>query len=102
MQYDFSFVPGALYSRRLDIHARFGGQQQGGISTPAEAPVVIIFTGEAGQTHGYHDFWDDEGFFHYFGEGQRGDMKLVRGNREILEHRTFDKRLMTCPHLPYR
>jgi hypothetical protein len=64
--------------------------------------VVIIFTGEAGQTHGYHDFWDDEGFFHYFGEGQRGDMKLVRGNREILEHRTFDKRLMTCPHLPYR
>ena len=26
------------YHRRDDIHARFGGQQQGGISTPADVP----------------------------------------------------------------
>ena len=34
------FEIGKIYSRRTDIHARFGGQQQGGISTPASAPII--------------------------------------------------------------
>jgi hypothetical protein len=34
-------------------HARFGGQQQGGIITPANHPVEIIITGEDGLQHGY-------------------------------------------------
>jgi hypothetical protein len=29
------FVPEQLYHRRRDIHARFGGQEQGGMITPA-------------------------------------------------------------------
>ena len=49
--------PGAL---RLgwftsDIHERFGGQQQVGIITPADHPVVIVITGEEELQHGYAD-----------------------------------------------
>jgi 5-methylcytosine-specific restriction enzyme A len=88
------FEVGALYHRRDQIHGILGGQQQGGISTPADAPFVIIFTGEAGATHGYNDFWDDEERLHYFGEGQRGDMTMTGGNRAILEHKQNGKRLL--------
>ena len=35
------------YSRRADIHAKYGGQQQGGIITPSQHRLVIIVTGEA-------------------------------------------------------
>ena len=78
------FVVGALYHRRDDIHARFGGQMQGGISTPGYHPFVFIFTGEAGKAHGYSDFWESEDLFHYYGEGQAGDMEYKGGNRAIL------------------
>jgi len=44
----WGFEIGRLYNRRNDIHARFGGQQQGGIITPRDHPLVIIITGEIG------------------------------------------------------
>ena len=87
------FVPGALYSRSSDIHGRFAGQKQGGISTPTSVPVVFLFTSTVGQQHGYDDFWDDEDRYHYYGEGQSGDMKMVAGNRAIAQHRTDGRRL---------
>ncbi len=100
------FEIGALYSRKMQIHALLGGQQQGGISTPRDQPFVIIFTGEAGKSHGYHDFWDDEGIFHYFGEGQSGDMQMVGGNRAINRHIEKGKRLLMFKSMghgkPYR
>jgi 5-methylcytosine-specific restriction protein A len=100
------FEVGALYNRKAQIHALLGGQQQGGISTPRDQPFVIIFTGEAGKSHGYHDFWDDDGIFHYFGEGQIGDMKMVAGNRAIDCHHEEDKRLLMFKSMghgrPYR
>ncbi|MBS0583589.1 MAG: HNH endonuclease [Proteobacteria bacterium] len=103
---DLPYEIGALYSRRNDIHARLGGQQQGGISTPATSPFVILFTGEAGQQHGYHDFWDDQGILHYYGEGQRGDMQDRGGNRAIREHLLNNKRLLLFQMMghgqPYR
>ena len=80
------FVEGTTYSRRADIHGRFGGQQQGGICTPAGTPVVILFTGEGGMAHGYADGWTEDGTFRYFGEGQVGDMTFVRGNKAIRDH----------------
>lgn len=91
---DLPFELGALYSRRDQIHGLLGGQRQGGISTPASSPFVILFTGEAGKQHGYHDFWDDNGVFHYYGEGQRGDMKFSGGNLAIREHLNNGKRLL--------
>ena len=103
---DVPFKVGALYHRRDEIHARFGGQRQGGISTPKDSPVVILFTGEAGATHGYHDFWDDDGLLHYFGEGQAGDMTYSGGNRAILNHDVDGKALLLFQMMgkgqPYR
>jgi 5-methylcytosine-specific restriction protein A len=102
----FDYEVGALYNRLRDIHEVHGGQRQGGISTPARSPVVIIFTGEAGAAHGYHDFWDDSGVFHYFGEGQVGDMTLSKGNRAILRHQQDGKHLLLFQMMgagkPYR
>lgn len=103
---ELPFEIGALYSRKDQIHSLLGGQQQGGIATPAEHAFVIIFTGEAGEAHGYSDYWDEDGFFHYFGEGQSGDMVFRSGNRAILDHVKNGKRLIafqsTGKGKPYR
>jgi 5-methylcytosine-specific restriction protein A len=80
------FDVGRVYDRRRDIHGRFGGQQQGGISTPTRYPCVFLFTGPSGEQHGYRDGWDDNGVFLYTGEGQSGDMSFTRGNLAIHDH----------------
>jgi 5-methylcytosine-specific restriction enzyme A len=74
---------GRTYNRRRDIHGRFGGQQQGGISTPKDYPLVVAFTGTSGQQHGYADGWTTDGVYRYFGEGQAGDMAWRGGNAAI-------------------
>src|SRR4051794_26028499 len=80
------FEVGRTYSRRRDIHQRFGGQERGGIATPSSVPFVFLFTGESGSEFGYRDSWREDGTFAYTGEGQRGDMEFVRGNRAIRDH----------------
>jgi 5-methylcytosine-specific restriction enzyme A len=72
--------------KRSEIHLQYGGQGQGGISTPADHNLILLFTGESGEQYGYSDGWTDEGAFLYTGEGQIGDMEFVRGNRAILSH----------------
>lgn len=103
---DLPFQMGALYNRRIDIHERWGGQRQGGISTPKDGPFVFIFTGEAGKSHGYHDAWGEDGILEYFGEGQSGDMTMTAGNRAIDQHVQDGKRLLVFKSLghgkPYR
>jgi len=81
-----------VYARR-DIHARYGGQPQGGISTPRRHPVVFLFTGEAGEAHGYEDGWFGDGVFQYSGQGQVGNMKFDRGNLAIRDHALTGKDL---------
>lgn len=81
-----NYIIGNEYSRKRDIHAFFGGQQQGGISTPSEFPYVFIFTGKSGEEYGYEDGWQDDGVFLYTGEGQVGDMTMTAGNKAIAEH----------------
>ena len=88
------FIEGAIYNRRRDIHDRFGGQRQGGVSTPSKVPFIFIFTGTSGEAHGYSDGSASDGTFHYFGEGQHGDMAFVRGNKAILEHAENGKSLL--------
>ncbi|MFK5596357.1 HNH endonuclease [Methylobacterium sp. HMF5984] len=83
-----------VYNRRQDIHAVYGGQQQGGICTPSQHPVIIVFTGSSGEQHGYADGWSSEGVFRYFGEGQLGDMVFERGNRAIRDHLVDGKDLL--------
>ena len=88
------FKLGQEYSRQKDIHRVFGGQQQGGISTPAEQPFVFIFTGKSGEEFGYEDGWQDDGVFLYTGEGQVGDMQMSGGNKSIIEHAEQGKELL--------
>src|SRR4051812_25124871 len=83
---------GSVYRRR-DLHDRFGGQRQGGIATPTDHPVLLLFTGHSGSQHGYDDGWAD-GVFCYFGEGQKGDMEFARGNRAIRDHAAEGKDLL--------
>jgi 5-methylcytosine-specific restriction protein A len=78
-----SFEVGRVYSRWADIHRLYGGQQQGGISTPTRFPCLFLFTGPSGEQHGYRDGWNDDGVFLYTGEGQLGDMEFIRGNLAI-------------------
>ena len=92
------FRQGALYSRR-GLHEEYGGQQQGGISTPARHRFIMLFTGGAGRQYGYQDSWTDNGLFLYTGEGQRGDMSFVRGNRAIRDHLQNSKELHLFEHV---
>lgn len=92
--------PGARLARK-DLHELIsttygggGGQRQGGISTPKQAPEILFFTDPAtGTQHGYIDEWREDGHFHYTGEGQRGDQRMQGGNRAIAEHRKTGRRL---------
>lgn len=93
------FERGRVYVRR-ELHNQFGGQDQGGISTPAGSPIILLFTGEAGRQYGYNDGWEAEGTFRYFGEGQRGDMRFVRGNRAIRDHGVEGKELHLFEKMP--
>jgi len=80
-----ALIEGQTYRRRT-LHEAYGGQPQGGISTPARYPMVLIFTGKSGHQYGYQDEWLDADRFDYVGEGQRGDMQMSKGNAAILNH----------------
>ena len=90
----WGFEVGRTYNRRQDIHAKFAGQQQGGIITPKEHNLVIIVTGEEGGQHGYEDGLRPDGVFEYFGEGQIGDMVMLRGNKAVIDHAENGKDLL--------
>lgn len=89
------FVVGKDYSRRRDIHDRYGGQRQSGISASSSSPFIFIFSGSSGEAYGYEDGWhEDEKVFLYSGEGQVGDMQFTRGNRAIRDHAQDGKQLL--------
>jgi len=103
---ELPFQIGALYNRQAHIHGLFGGDQQSGISTPKDHPVIFAFTGEAGFSHGYRDFWDDDGIFHYYGEGRAGNMHYTRKNLAVEQHMADGKKLLIFQMMgkgrPYR
>ena len=69
--------------RRSEIHRAFAGQAQGGVSTPADHPMLFIFTSTSGEQFGYKDEFKPDGIFHYTGEGQEGDMQMSRKRQRI-------------------
>jgi len=79
------FTQDQVYKRSA-IHDQYGGNRQGGIASSAQHPSIFIFTGKAGQEHGYRDGWDNHEVFSYTGEGQVGDMQFIKGNLALLEH----------------
>lgn len=87
------FEAGVVYNRREDLHGPYGGQEQGGISTPADHPFIFLFTGDTGSEFGYRDEFRPDGIYWYTGEGQEGDMEMVRGNKAIRDHQANNKEL---------
>lgn len=86
------FVPGQVY-RRKDLHKQYGGQEQGGISTPKDHAVVFLISGASGSQYGYTDGFRDDGMYWYTGEGQVGDMEMKRGNAAVRDHKQSGKAL---------
>lgn len=70
------FRPGIACSRQ-EIHRLFGGQRQGGISTPVGHAVVLLFSNTRGHAYGYQDGWREDGFYHYTGMSEV--KKFTRG-----------------------
>ncbi len=79
--------------KRSDIHDRFGGNRQGGISPSGKHPYIFIFTGAAGHQHGYKDTWENPKVFSYTGEGQLGNMEFKMGNLGLRDHVRNGKRV---------
>ncbi|KUL69967.1 MULTISPECIES: hypothetical protein [unclassified Streptomyces] len=83
---EWNLEPGDVIERK-QLHVKYGGRTQGGIGPSAKTPNVMIFTDPiAGEKHGYYDGWMPDGLFHYSGEGQYGDQRMLSGNASILNH----------------
>ncbi|MGJ6968930.1 restriction endonuclease [Streptosporangium sp. G11] len=83
----WTLTPGQPIERKR-LHEQFGGRTQGGIGPSSRTPNVFVFTDPiAGEKHGYFDGWMPDGLFHYSGEGQYGDQRMISGNASILNHR---------------
>jgi hypothetical protein len=79
---------------RRELHAAVGGQTQSGISPSAKERVILLFSDPvSGPEHGYIDNWQADGFYHYTGEGQRGDQVMMRGNKAIRDHTLSEREL---------
>ncbi len=81
-------VIGGEYKRK-ELHNYFGGQRQGGISTPKDYPYIFIFTNKRGVNYGYVDGWGEDGFF----------LTLVKDKMEICSSNQVIKQLETTENL---
>lgn len=86
------FIPNQILTRSA-IHDQFGGSRQSGISPSAKFSYIFIFSGHQGKSHGYQDGWDNPNVYSYTGEGQDGDMRYVKGNLALRDHRKNGKRV---------
>lgn len=77
-----ALVVGREY-RRKELHDRFGGSRQSGISSAPRHNMILLFSGASGEQYGYSDSFQPDGTFWYSGEGQSGDMQMTRGNLAI-------------------
>jgi hypothetical protein len=86
--------PGEV-NKRLDIHRRFGGGRQSGISPSALTKNVLVFSDpETGRKYGYdrHEGRHEDGSYRYTGEGQTGDQKISSsGNAALLSAESRDR-----------
>ncbi len=86
MTIEWTLTPGTSIERVL-LQAEYGGRTQGGIGPSRKSPNVFVFSDPvAGEPHGYYDGWQNDGCFHYTGEGQYGDQQMKSGNASILNH----------------
>lgn len=86
------FDEGETY-RRKELHDKYGGRRYSGIAPSAQYPFVFLFTGQAGEDHGYRDDFQEDGTIIYTGEGQEGDMTYDGGNKAIGDHQEEGREL---------
>ena len=87
-------IPVGATLPRKEVHDRFGGVREGGISpVDTKSRNIMIFSHpRANAEHGYEpDVWLDDDTFLYCGEGPSGDQEMVRYNKSILQHAEKDK-----------
>ena len=87
----FEMNPGDAI-RRKDLHDRWRGNRQSGISAPKNGDNIFLFTG-SGEAYGYNDQLLADGRFIYNGEGLARNQEMDRGNRAILKHAETGKSL---------
>ncbi|GAO08719.1 hypothetical protein TPA0598_04_03550 [Streptomyces lydicamycinicus] len=76
---------GEVVARR-DLHARFGGTPQGGISPSTQSQMVMVFVTERPSPNDITG-WGEDGTFHFSGAGMHGDQEMTRGNLALLRHK---------------
>ena len=76
--------------KRSEIHRKYGGREQYGISNCPEHPMIFIWTKDKKEQDVYEDKWED-GYFLYSGEGRLGDQSFTGGNKSILNHKKNNK-----------
>lgn len=87
------FIRHEVYDRITEINDSFGGNRQSGISLSRKSAAIFLFSGLAGEQHGYHDIADEDGTWYYTGEGQKGKMEWTSGNIAIRDHAKLGKAL---------
>ncbi|MFE2842545.1 restriction endonuclease [Streptomyces scopuliridis] len=75
---------GEVVTRR-ELHERFGGTPQGGISPSTKSRMVMVFTADSPAPHDLTG-WGEDGIFHFMGAGMHGDQEMTRGNLALLRH----------------
>jgi len=85
-------IKGTEYKRK-ELHDYYGGQRQGGISTPIDHRIIFIFQNKRGEDYGYEDGWNEDNHFLYTGEGQIGDMEFKKGNKALRDHSFNEKKV---------
>ena len=90
----WDIAPGTTLLRR-EVHTRYGGSRQSGISPSAKSRNVFVFSDlETGKKFGYdkHEGRHEDGSYRYTGEGQIGNQTLKsNGNAALLSAETKDR-----------
>ena len=73
-----NFTKNRLY-KRTELHEKFGGREQYGISNCPDHPIIFIFSKPKENQDVYEDKWENW-YFYYSGEGRSGDMEFKGGN----------------------
>ena len=87
------FAVGKRYHRQSDLHNKYGGNRQSGISACSKHPIIFLFSAPTGKESGYEDGFVSNDTYIYSGEGSVGDMEFTRGNKAILNHQAEGREL---------
>lgn len=85
MATEWDILPGTTLPRR-ELHARHGGGWYGGMEPAVKSNSMLLFSKPAaGEAFGYvYDGWQEDGTFHYTGDGQVGDQSPDEGGNKSL------------------